>query len=114
MLLPNYSASFNSAQFSGVNTISQTENTGINVYPNPCSNNTEIDYSLIEAGKVQLSVYNSLGQKVVILVDESKDAGSYKFNYNTSDLAVGVYSCEIKVNGLTANYRKIIKLVKTN
>ena len=114
MLLPNYSASFNSAQFSGVNTISQTENTSINVYPNPCSNNTEIDYSLIESGKVQLSVYNSLGQKVVVLVDESKDVGSYKFNYNTSDLAVGVYSCEIKVNGLTANYRKIIKLVKTN
>ncbi len=110
----SYSNEINSAQFSGVNTISQAENNSINVYPNPFSNNTEIDYSLVDAGKVKLSVYNSLGQRVVVLVDESKDAGSYKFNYNTSDLAVGVYSCEIMVNGLKANYRKIIKLVKAN
>jgi hypothetical protein len=102
---------FSSLKVNSIETDSRTY--GINVYPNPFKNNVEIDYNLIEAGKVTLVIYNSVGQKMNVLVDENKAAGNYKFNLNTSDLPSGVYTCEILINGKTSDYQKVIKLVKT-
>jgi hypothetical protein len=97
-----------------VNSIAtDAKNYGINVYPNPFKNNVEFDYNLVEEGSVKLYLYNALGQRMDVLVDEYKTAGNYKFNLNTSELQSGVYSCEIIINGKTSNFQKVIKLVKT-
>ncbi len=89
-----------------------TDKFNISVYPNPFSDNTEIEYNLIEAGNVTITLYNSLGQQIAVLVNEAKEMGKYKFNLNSSDIAVGVYSCEIVAIGATSNYKKLIKFVK--
>ena len=68
---------FSSLKVSSIETDARTY--GINVYPNPFKNNVEIDYNLIETGKVTLALYNSVGQRINVLVDESKAAGNYKF-----------------------------------
>ncbi len=72
-------------------------------YPNPFNPETAIQFSLKEAGKVTLKIYNLHGQLVRTLVDEEKLAGSYSVLWNgTSDdgvrLASGMYYYILKTN----------------
>ncbi len=60
-------------------------------YPNPFNPATIIKYSLPFDGAVNLSIYNSLGEKVTTIVNEVKKAGNYEINFNASSLASGVY-----------------------
>lgn len=60
-------------------------------YPNPFNPSTTINYSIADDGLVQLSVYNLLGQEVISLVNEYKEAGSYTINMDASSLTSGAY-----------------------
>ncbi len=60
-------------------------------YPNPFNPATMISYSIPEKGIVNLSIYNSLGQKVMTLVNGNVDAGNYNVQLNASRLVSGVY-----------------------
>ena len=82
------------------------------IFPNPFVSNTELEYNLIESGNVSIILYNSLGEKIAVLVNEVKNVGLYKFKLNASDMAAGIYSCEILLKGKTSDYKKILKLVK--
>ena len=60
-------------------------------YPNPFNPATTIEYSLPKDKFVNLSIYNSLGQKAAVLINEIKKAGEYQINFDASRLASGVY-----------------------
>jgi hypothetical protein len=73
-------------------------------YPNPFNPSTVIEYALPENARVTLTIYNVLGQEVSRLIDVEQEAGVYKFNWNASSLASGVYIYNMKVEGATKNY----------
>ncbi|KAF0149137.1 MAG: hypothetical protein FD143_2777 [Ignavibacteria bacterium] len=52
-------------------------------YPNPFNPSTIISYKLQAASHVTLKVYDVLGREVVTLVDEFKQAGTYKATFDT-------------------------------
>jgi hypothetical protein len=65
-------------------------------YPNPFNPSTEISFDLPAASKVQLSVYNVLGQNVKELVNQNMDAGSHVVTWDGraddgTSVASGVY-----------------------
>jgi len=60
-------------------------------YPNPFNANTNISFSLAEAGNVNLSVYDITGRLVVTLVDGQMDAGSHVVAWDASSVSSGVY-----------------------
>ena len=64
-------------------------------YPNPFNPSTIITFSIPEEGLVSLKVFNSLGEEVAELVNETKPAGNYGVNFNASGLASGVYYYQV-------------------
>ncbi len=64
-------------------------------YPNPFNPSTTIEYSVganyNSPFKVDLSIYNLLGQKVATLVNEEKQTGVYKVNFKNENLPSGIY-----------------------
>jgi hypothetical protein len=65
-------------------------------YPNPFNPSTTINFSLPERTKVVLSVYNELGEKVAILFNGEREAGTHNVAWNASKFASGVYFYELK------------------
>ncbi len=60
-------------------------------YPNPFNPTTSIEYSVPSNEHVSLKVYDILGNEVAILVNGTKEAGTYEVKFNASYLSSGVY-----------------------
>lgn len=65
-------------------------------YPNPFNSETVIRFALPRGGEVELALYNLTGQKVVALMEGSREAGEYTVRWDGRDeqgheLASGVY-----------------------
>ena len=60
-------------------------------YPNPFNPSTNIQFSVPQTSYVTLEVYNLVGERVGVLVSEQLSAGTYKYDWNTSNLTSGVY-----------------------
>jgi len=71
-------------------------------YPNPFNPVTNIKFSVPDAGNVNLSVYNMLGEKVKTLVDIHKTAGEYSVEWNGTnnagrEMSSGVYFYKLQM-----------------
>jgi YVTN family beta-propeller protein len=65
-------------------------------YPNPFNPSTTIRYALPCRAIVTLTVHNTLGQIVTILVNGEQEAGYHEVKFDGSRLASGVYFCRIR------------------
>jgi len=90
-------------------------------YPNPFNPSTKIKYTIPnftpngeEGSRVQLKVFDILGNEIATLVNEEKPAGTYEVDFNASSaaggLSSGVYIYTLKVNGVS--YSKSMMLMK--
>ena len=76
-------------------------------YPNPFNPSTMIRYSLPHRSHVSLTVYNTLGQQVAILVNADIDAGYHEVQFNAGHLASGVYFYRLQAGSYTET-RKLV------
>jgi len=81
-------------------------------YPNPFNPETQIKYDLPVSGHVELTIYNILGQKVKVLVDEIQDAGHKSVMWDGKDdegreVASGIYFYKITAE----SFKKTKKMV---
>lgn len=65
-------------------------------YPNPFNPLTTIEFAIGQTSFVKLEVYNSLGEKVADLLNEPKEQGSYKINFNSDNLSSGIYFAKLE------------------
>jgi len=75
-------------------------------YPNPFNPETHIRFSLPEASQVKVEVFNTLGQSVMVLVDEYLSAGDKEITWNGVNasgrkVASGVYLYRLTTNRFT-------------
>lgn len=97
--------------FEGVERISSLP-TAFNMsqnYPNPFNPTTTIDFALPIKSQVNITLYNTLGQKVTTLVDKQLSAGEYEVTLNGSGLSSGVYFYRI-VAGDFVQGKKLVLL----
>jgi hypothetical protein len=81
-------------------------------YPNPFNPSTTVRYSLGEDSHVTITVFNTVGQEVVTLVDEYQPAGERSVvwdgkNASGADIAAGVYLLSLRT-GTVTNVQKMI------
>lgn len=83
-------------------------------YPNPFNPTCVIAYALPNDCQVKLSIYNILGQKVKVLIDEYQSAGYRTVTWDGKDdqgqkVSAGVYFYRIEAG----NFEKSLKMVLT-
>jgi CSLREA domain-containing protein len=71
-------------------------------YPNPFNPSTAIRYNVPAGSHVLLEVYNILGQRVAVLVDQYQDAGIHNAQLNAGDFPSGVYFYRIQAGDFSA------------
>ena len=82
-------------------------------YPNPFNPSTVIPYELASSAHVRLEIFNTLGQRVAVLVDGEQAAGSYTATWTATNgagqaVAAGIYLYRLTVGGVTATGRAVL------
>ena len=84
-------------------------------YPNPFNPSTTIEFSIQNDSKVELSIFNIKGQKIITLANNEFTKGSHSIIWNGDDennnpISSGVYLYNLKVNGKTEAMKKCLLL----
>jgi len=83
-------------------------------YPNPFNPTTTIVYSLPKSEKVTLTIFNSLGRKLMTLIDgEEQSAGKYTVTWNGIDeegrlISTGIYFYRIELTNGMVRTKKML------
>ncbi len=65
-------------------------------YPNPFNPVTTISFYLNQNTEIELSVYNTLGEKVASIFNGEAKSGKNFFDFNASNLSSGIYFYQLK------------------
>ncbi len=93
----------------------QSTTTTLNNYPNPFNPSTTISFDLATEQRVNLFVYNTRGQRVATLLDNSTQNGHVVANWTGKDdngksVSSGIYYCVLK--GKNIDLKKKMILIK--
>lgn len=76
-------------------------------YPNPFNPVTNFGFRVADFGFVKLTVYDIMGREVAMLVNEKKQPGEYKVQWDAREFASGIYLYRLQA-GQFSQVRKMI------
>ncbi len=76
------------------NTIANLQH--LDVYPNPAADKAALEFTLNATSFTVVTVVNILGQSVMNVLEEMREAGRHTLSLNTANLPNGAYICRIK------------------
>ena len=81
-------------------------------FPNPFNPATTISYTLAASSHVLLEVYNVIGQRIAVLTDQERGAGTHSVQWRP-DAASGIYHCRLQAislsgTGIVVRSRKLV------
>jgi hypothetical protein len=74
--------------------------------PDPFNPMTTIRYALPERSYVKLTIFNMLGEALIVLVSGEKDAGIYDVTFDASEFTSGAYMFRLDAHPLSGNPSK--------
>jgi subtilisin family serine protease len=84
-------------------------------YPNPFNPSTTIKFTIpnvtlsgVEGSRVQLKVYDMLGNEVATLVNEYREAGRYEVNFDAFSLSTGIYFYRLQAGSFIETKKMIL------
>ncbi|MCC7431375.1 T9SS type A sorting domain-containing protein, partial [bacterium] len=82
-------------------------------YPNPFNPTTTIEFSLPTNAKVELTIFNTLGQKVQTLVSKNFEAGTHNVVWNGTDengkqVSSGIYFYQLKAENFSETKKMVL------
>jgi hypothetical protein len=97
-------------QVTGIKDLAQND-IHLNLFPNPCIENTTLSYTLETNSKVSVSLISADGKNIQLVKDEYKNSGINMLPINTSQLVKGLYLCRLETNSGASKNRQTIKLI---
>ncbi len=87
----------------------QVENTNntLHCYPNPCRDELNIEFVLIQQDIVRINLYNMMGMKVDQIFYNRQEKGTHKLDWDTHHLHSGIYLINLR----TSRGTKIQKII---
>ncbi|MGQ9678868.1 MAG: C25 family cysteine peptidase [bacterium] len=82
---------------------------GIVCLPNPFAHTVSIKYYLTRAGRVQAEIFDISGRTVGTLLDQVREPGEIKLNWDASQMASGVYILRLATPDGTETHKLIVK-----
>jgi cyclomaltodextrinase / maltogenic alpha-amylase / neopullulanase len=79
-------------------------------YPNPFNPSTRISFNIPEEGNTEIIIYDVLGSRVAVLLNEVKPAGVHNIEFNGSGLSSGIYF--YRINYQDQSFVRKMMLVK--
>ncbi len=76
-------------------------------FPNPFNPETQIEFSIPRNSNVTLKVFNTLGKEVSTLVNDRRDRGTYRVQFDGSKLSSGTYFYTLT----TSDYSETKKMI---
>ncbi len=77
-------------------------------YPNPFNPVTDIKFSIPEQGRVVLTIYNILGEKVAVLVNHVLNEGTYTIKFDGDKMASGIYIYRLQINNFIQSRKMVL------
>jgi hypothetical protein len=77
-------------------------------YPNPFNPTTTLKFTTGKFSFVTLKVYDILGNEVTTLVNEEKQPGNYRVEFNASGLTSGIYFYKIKAGNFVRTGKMLL------
>ena len=77
-------------------------------YPNPFNPMCNVQFTMCNAGKVKIVVYDVQGREVQTLVDERLNAGTYEMKFDGSMLTSGVYFYRMVTEGFSETRKMLL------
>lgn len=80
---------------------------GFHMYPNPVQNTANFLVQVKGNSKVNISVFNALGQKINTVFDGNLGTGAHEFSWNASSANKGIYFVVVNNGGKTGSFKLI-------
>lgn len=77
-------------------------------YPNPFNPSTKISWQSAAGSHQTLKVFDVLGNEVAVLVDEFREAGNHRINFNATGLASGIYYYTLTTGAVSQTKKMIL------
>lgn len=68
-------------------------------YPNPFNSSTTIEYELANAAPTKITIFDSLGRQVTVLMDKLQLAGKHQLTWDSQGVASGTYLVKLAAGG---------------
>ena len=81
---------------------------GLTVYPNPARSNPSVAFTLVRAGRVELSLFDAMGRRVATQTSGNLAVGAQTLRLATGSMKAGLYAVRLTVNGQTAASRQLV------
>jgi photosystem II stability/assembly factor-like uncharacterized protein len=77
-------------------------------YPNPFNPTTKINFSIPTSGNVKLTVYNTVGKEVTVLLNQNLSVGSYTTDFDATNLTSGAYFYTLQSEKFSETKRMVL------
>ena len=104
-----FTSTWNCTQLS-TGVLEQTNSFALNVFPNPFSDNLQVNYTITEKTEVSLTLVDVLGREILLLVEKNQLAGQHQLELDVSKLQLskGLYFLRLSAN----EKRAIVKIIR--
>ena len=104
-----FTSTWNCTQLS-TGVLEQTNSFALNVFPNPFSDDLQVNYTITEKTEVSLTLVDVLGREILLLVEKNQLAGQHQLELDVSKLQLskGLYFLRLSAN----EKRAIVKIIR--